>query len=56
MKQTQLNRIEESQQRIEAKLGALLEALVDEDEYEPQYDLDGNLIEGGERDENESLD
>lgn len=43
--------------RIEAKLDALLDALADEgDDDEPQYDLDGNLIEGGERDENESLD
>lgn len=41
--------------RIEAKLDALLDALADEGD-EPQYDLDGNLIEGGERDENESLD
>jgi hypothetical protein len=43
--------------RIEAKLDALLGALVEEGpDEEPQYDLDGNLIEGGERDETQSLD
>lgn len=41
--------------RIEAKLDALLEALADEDD-EPQFDLDGNLVENFERDDNESLD
>lgn len=56
MKQAQLNRIEESQKRIEAKLDALLDALSEEDDDEPQYDLDGNLMEGGERDESQSLD
>jgi len=64
MMQEQLNRIERNQRRIEKKLDntrgllmQLLEALTDEeDEDEPQHDLDGNLIEGGERDENESLD
>ena len=39
--------------RIEAKLDALLEALADEEEQ--QFDLDGNPLEGGERDETESL-
>ncbi len=48
--------MEEQLDRIEAKLDALLDALADEDEEEPQFDLEGNLIEGGERDENESLD
>jgi len=42
--------------RIEAKLDALLEALAEEgDEEEQQYDLDGNLVDGGERDQSESL-
>lgn len=45
MKQSQLNRIEERLEGLEAKLDALLEALADEDEGEPQCDLDGNLIE-----------
>lgn len=40
--------------RIEAKLDALLDALAEEDEEEPQYDLDGNLIEPVE--ESDSLD
>lgn len=49
--------MKEQLDRIEAKLDALLDALADEyDEEEQQFDLDGNLIEGGERDENESLD
>lgn len=49
--------MKEQLDRIEAKLDALLDALADEgDEDEPQYDLDGNLIENVERDENESLD
>lgn len=48
--------MKEQLDRIEAKLDALLEALAEEDEDEPQYDLDGNLIESGERDDNESLD
>ena len=49
--------MKEQLDRIEAKLDALLDALADEGgDDEPQYDLDGNLIEGGERDENESLD
>lgn len=50
--------MKEQLDRIEAKLNALLEALADEDEDEgePQYDLDGNLIETSERDDNESLD
>lgn len=56
MKQTQLNRIEEAQKRIEAKLDALLEALAeDAEEDEQQFDLDGNLIDSAERDENEPL-
>ena len=56
MKQTQLNRIEEGQKRIEAKLDALLEALAeDAEEDEQQFDLDGNLIDNTERDENEPL-
>ncbi len=46
----------EQMDRIEAKLDALLEALAEEgDGEEPQHDLDGNLIEGGERDETASL-
>lgn len=57
MKQTQLNRIEEGQKRIEAKLDALLEALADEGEkVEPKYDLDGNLIDIGDDEEHDSLD
>ncbi|NYT25393.1 hypothetical protein H0A73_17470 [Alcaligenaceae bacterium] len=48
--------MKEQLDRIEAKLDALLEALAEEDEDEPQYDLDGNLMEGGERDESQSLD
>lgn len=57
MKQAQLNRIEESQKRIEAKLDALLEAVAEEDdEEEQQFDLDGNPLEIVERNQNESLD
>lgn len=41
--------------RIEAKLDALMEALAEEGEEEEQYDLDGNLVDGGERDQSESL-
>ena len=53
----QLDRIERNQRRIESKLDALLDALADEgDDDEPQYDLDGNLIENFERDDNDSLD
>lgn len=59
----QLDRIEERLAHIEAENGRilacldlLLETLADQDDEEPQYDLDGNLIENFERDENESLD
>ena len=48
--------MKEQLDRIEAKLDALLEALAEEDDDEPQYDLDGNLIENFEHDDNESLD
>lgn len=48
--------MKEQLDRIEAKLDALLDALADEGDDEPQYDLDGNLIENFERDDNESLD
>ena len=48
--------MKEQLDRIEAKLDALLEALAEEDDDEPQYDLDGNLIEDRERDQSESLD
>ena len=61
---TQLDRIEQNQKLIlagqeqtRAMLAALLDALADEgDDDEPQFDLDGNLIENFERDENDSLD
>lgn len=44
-------------ERIEAKLDAFLAALAeDDDDLEPEYDLDGNPIENGERNQNESLD
>ena len=48
--------IEEKLDRIEAKLDALLDALAEDEDDEPQFDLDGNLIENFERDDNESLD
>ncbi len=41
-------------QRIEAKLDALIAALASDDEEEPQYSLDGDLIPG-ERAEGTSL-
>lgn len=62
MMPTQLDRIEQNQKLIlagqeqtRAMLAALLDSLADEGD-EPQFDLDGNLIENFERDDNESLD
>ncbi|NGR09396.1 hypothetical protein G5B41_17790 [bacterium SGD-2] len=52
-----LAQIENQLGRITASLDLLVEALADEgDDDEPQFDLDGNLIENFERDDNESLD
>lgn len=52
-----LAQIENRLGRIEAGHALLVEALAEEGEdFEPEYDLDGNLVEGGERNENESLD
>lgn len=48
--------MKEQLDRIEAKVDALIAALTDEGGYEPEYDLDGNLVEGGERDPDKSLD
>lgn len=42
--------------RIEEKLDALLEALAEEDEAQDKFDLDGRPLDGGERDQNQSLD
>lgn len=54
---SQLDRIEVAQQRLETKLDVLLAALAEDvDEEGAQFDLDGNQIEGSERDANESLD
>lgn len=62
--QEQLDRIEARQKQIleelarnSAALAAVLDALSEDGEEEgPQYDLDGNLIERGERDQSQSLD
>ncbi|MCQ9615937.1 hypothetical protein L1889_03820 [Paenalcaligenes niemegkensis] len=49
MMSKQLDRIEATQLRIEAKLDVLLEALAEEvDDEEQAFDLDGNLL-GDER-------
>lgn len=51
----QLDRIEATQQRIEAKLDALLDALADDgDEDQPSFDLDGFELPG-ERSELDAL-
>lgn len=53
---SQLDRIEAGQARIEAKFDALLDALADDENDGLNCDLDGNPLEGGERDEGKSLD
>lgn len=44
----QLRRVDESEQlaRIEAKLDALIAALASDEDDEPQYSLDGDLVPG----------
>lgn len=51
--QEQLDRMEESQRRLEAKVDALLDALADDADIEV-FDLDGHSV-GRERDQGESL-
>lgn len=56
MKRSQLERIEEGQRRIEAKLDILISALADDPEQEEKFDLDGSPLDAGERDQTQSLD
>jgi len=54
---SQLDRIEAALISVNAKLDALIDALAEEDDEEQQQvDLDGNLLEGSERGQSESLD